>query len=70
MAILPVACHYQARARYYNGSRDGVVRSENGEAVGWLHFKADSIDHAIDLAKGCPVFETDGNLEIREILEM
>lgn len=53
------------------GVSEDVVRSEQGEAVGgWLHFKAESYDHAVELSKACPIFEHNGNVEIREILPM
>ncbi|MCG8573508.1 MAG: YciI family protein [Flavobacteriales bacterium] len=54
-----------------NGADKGVVESKAGEAIGgWLHFKANDYDHAVELAKDCPIFEHDGNIEIREIMEM
>lgn len=54
-----------------SGTTEGVVRSENGEAVGgWLQFKAESYDQAVELSKACPIFEHNGNIEIREILPM
>jgi hypothetical protein len=34
---------------------------------GFSVVKADSYDEAIDLAKGCPIFEFGGNVEVRDI---
>ena len=48
-----------------------VVLSESGEAVGgYLIFKAIDYNHAVELAKPCPIFEHNGNLEIREMTPM
>ncbi|MFD2565445.1 YciI family protein [Aquimarina rubra] len=45
--------------------------AEGKELVGgYLLIKADSADHATDIAKGCPSFEYDCSLEIREIAPM
>jgi hypothetical protein len=42
--------------------------AEGKELVGgYLIFKADSLEEATELAKGCPGFEHDCTLEIREI---
>ena len=32
--------------------------------------KADSIDEAVELAKGCPVLEINGHVEIRDLMEV
>ena len=31
---------------------------------------ADDLEQAVDLAKGCPIFEDDGIVEVRPILEV
>ena len=54
-----------------HGTKSDVVRSEAGEPIGgYLQIKADDYDHALGLAKNCPVFEHDGSIEIREIMPM
>jgi len=54
-----------------NGVNDVVVRSEKGETVGgYLLIKANDYNHAVELTKECPIFEHDGNVEIRETLPM
>ena len=41
------------------------------ELVGGFYIiNADSIEHASELAKGCPVFHLGGNIEVREIMAM
>lgn len=53
------------------GVQNGTVPSKSDEMIGgWLHFKANDYDHAVDLAKDCPLFEYDGNIEIREVMPM
>lgn len=48
-----------------------VVESKKGEAIGgWLHLKASDYNQAVELSKECPIFEHDGNIEIREVMEM
>jgi hypothetical protein len=45
--------------------------AEGKEVVGgYLIVKAGSLDEATDLAKGCPIFENDGSVEIRETMDM
>lgn len=44
---------------------------EGKEMVGgYLICKADSLDEAVELSKGCPVLEHDGRVEVREINEL
>jgi hypothetical protein len=31
---------------------------------------ANTMDEAVELSKGCPIFEHDGNLEVREVQEL
>jgi hypothetical protein len=37
---------------------------------GYTIIKADSYNEAVELSKGCPIFQMDGNVEIREIAQM
>jgi hypothetical protein len=61
----------------------GRVISNNGETVtdgpfaegpemvsGYLIIHAAGIDAAVELSKACPVFEMDGNVEVRPIQKM
>jgi hypothetical protein len=44
---------------------------EGKEMVGgYLICKAESLDEAIEISKGCPVLEHDGIVEVREISEL
>lgn len=45
--------------------------AEGKEVVGgYLLVKSDSIDGAVEISKGCPIFEHNGNVEVRELLAM
>ena len=45
--------------------------TEGPEMVsGYLIIKAGDINEAVELSKSCPVFELDGNIEIRPVQEM
>lgn len=45
--------------------------AEGKEIVGgYLIVNSESLDEAAELAKGCPIFEHDGEVEVREILNM
>ena len=37
---------------------------------GYLIVSADNLNKAVDISKGCPIFEHEGNVEIREIMSM
>lgn len=53
------------------GVSEGMTLSDKGDYIGgYLMFKAENYDHAVELAKGCPVFELGGSIEIREALPM
>jgi hypothetical protein len=45
--------------------------TEGKEIVGgYLIVKANDLDHATELSKGCPIYEHGGSTEVREILPM
>ena len=45
--------------------------AEGKEIVGgYFLIKADNLEDAVEMSKGCPGFENDGSVEIREIMEM
>jgi hypothetical protein len=49
-----------------NVGTDGPYAEIKESILGYTIVKADSLDEAFELAKGCPIFP-DGNVEIREI---
>jgi Uncharacterized protein conserved in bacteria len=49
---------------------DGPFMEGKEMVGGYLICKADNLQQAIDIAKGCPIFEHDGNVEVREIGEL
>ena len=45
--------------------------AEGKEVVGgYLIVKSENIDGAVEISKGCPIFEHEGNVEVRELLSM
>jgi hypothetical protein len=49
---------------------DGPFAEAKDLVGGYLIVKAGSLDEATELARGCPIFETDGNVEVRPIHQM
>ena len=47
-----------------------VKSSSEGIVGGYLIVKADSLQQATELAKGCPHITNEGNIEVREIAPM
>jgi len=63
--------------------KDGKVVEKAGEVItdgpftegkeivgGYLIVKAKDLNHAVELSKGCPIYEHEGSTEVREILPM
>ncbi|MEO1010726.1 MAG: YciI family protein [Bacteroidota bacterium] len=45
--------------------------AEGAEVVGgYLIVSADTLNEAVEISKGCPIFEHQGNVEVREIMSM
>lgn len=45
--------------------------AEGKEIVGgYLMVKSDSLDGAVEISKGCPIFEHEGTVEVRELMPM
>ncbi len=64
-------------------SKEGKVVRQSGSMVtdgpftegkeivgGYLIVNAGSLDEAVEISKGCPIFENDGHVEVREIMSM
>ena len=50
---------------------DGFFVPKSEHAIGgYMFIQAPSLDAAVEIAKGCPTFELDGNVEVREIMPM
>ena len=50
---------------------DGFFIPNSEHAVGgYIFLKAASLDEAVEIAKGCPTFELDGTVEVREEMAM
>ena len=51
--------------------RDGFFVPNKEHAIGgYIFVEAPSLDAAVEIAKGCPTFELDGNVEVREVMPM
>ena len=49
---------------------DGPYAEGKEMVGGYLIVKANDLDEATVLADGCPIFENDGSVEVREIMDM
>jgi hypothetical protein len=50
---------------------DGFFVPKTEHAIGgYIFVEAPSLDAAVEIAKECPTFELDGNVEIREVMAM
>lgn len=49
---------------------DGPFTEASEVVGGYLIVKANDLDHATELSKGCPIYKSGGNTEVREIMEM
>jgi hypothetical protein len=49
---------------------DGPYAESKEIIGGYISIKADNLQHAIEISKGCPIFNFDGNVEIREVGKM
>ena len=49
---------------------DGPYAEIKESIVGYSIVKADSVEEATELAKGCPILKVGGNVEVREISVM
>lgn len=50
--------------------QEGINIAENQTLGGNLILKADSLDQAVELAKGCPILSMGGTVEVRNITPM
>lgn len=61
-------------ATVVNGSArqvmDGPYTGSKEIVGGYISIKTDNLQQAIEITKGCPIFNFDGNVEIREVAKM
>lgn len=50
--------------------KEGINISDNKMVGGNMIVKAESLDNAIEMAKGCPILTIGGTVEIRDIIPM
>jgi len=49
---------------------DGPFAEAKEMVGGYLIVNATDINHAVEISKGCPIFEMDGDIEVRPIQKM
>jgi hypothetical protein len=49
---------------------DGPYAESKDLVGGYLLVSAANLDEAVELSRGCPIFETDGSVEVRPIAQM
>jgi hypothetical protein len=49
---------------------DGPYAEAKDVVGGYLLVEAKSFDHAVELSRGCPIFDVDGSVEVRTIMKM
>ena len=49
---------------------DGPYAESKDLVGGYLLVTAANLDEAVELSRGCPIFETDGSVEVRPIAQM
>ena len=49
---------------------DGPFLEAKDVVGGYTLIEARDLEHAVELSKGCPIFESDGEVEVRPIMKM
>jgi hypothetical protein len=49
---------------------DGPFPEAKDVVGGYTLVEARDLDQAVELSKGCPIFETDGSVEVRPVMKM
>jgi len=49
---------------------DGPFAEGNEIVGGYLILNAEGLNEAVEISKGCPIFEHEGTVEVREIMSM
>jgi len=61
-----------AQARWITGEKkvvsDGPFTEAKDAVGGYMFVKTVSLDQAVEVAKGCPIFDNGGSLEVRSVL--
>lgn len=60
----------QGTGKVISGKGAGDAASGDDSVTGYIMVNAKSMDDAMKIAKGCPLLEIGGNLEIRESIDM
>jgi hypothetical protein len=49
---------------------DGPYTETKDIVGGYMVIEANDLAHAVEISKGCPIFEADGSVEVRPIMKM
>jgi hypothetical protein len=49
---------------------DGPYAEAKDLVGGFLLVSAKDLDHAVELSRGCPIFEVNGSVEVRPVMQM
>jgi hypothetical protein len=49
---------------------DGPFAEAKDVVGGYTLIEARDLDHAVQLSKGCPIFEVDGDVEVRPVMKL
>lgn len=64
----------QPSGKHVSGTKKVVTDGPFAEAKemvgGYLIVNANDLNHAVEISKGCPIFEMDGSVEVRPIQKM
>jgi hypothetical protein len=64
----------EAEGKVIKGSKKVVTDGPYAEAKdlvgGYLLISAKNLDEAVELSRGCPIFDSDGSVEVRPIRQM
>ena len=59
---------FKQEGKVVSSKRVADLKFSDDTVGGYLMIEADNYDTAVDVAKGCPILENDGSVEVREVI--
>jgi YCII-related domain-containing protein len=59
---------FKQEGKVVSSERVDDLKFSDDTVGGYLMIKADNYDKAVDVAKGCPILENGGSVEVREVI--
>ena len=59
---------FKQEGKVVSSERVDDLKFSDDTVGGYLMIEADNYDTAVDVAKGCPILENDGSVEVREVI--